>query len=317
VKTFDEAAPDYLALRRSVGFRFERHEIYLREFIAFLKERGARWITTQLALQFATRHVGHGAKTQAARLSVARGFATYMLGVEARTEVPPPGLLPARRVRARPYIYTTREVRRMLKAALDCDSVYHPLRPWNLYCILGLLAVTGMRISEVINLRPEDIDWERHVLTVRKTKFGKTRLVPVHASTMKVLAAFAVKRELEVARRERKNRRKAFHFFFSKRGQRYDASYIWRVFCELSREIGLRDPGDRHGPRLHDFRHRFAVETLVRCYRSGARVEQGLSLLSTYLGHTQVSHTYWYLSCSPRLMAAASDRLESRWKEAP
>lgn len=317
MKTFDKAATDYLVLRRSVGFRFERHEIHLREFVAFLKKRDARWITTRLALQFATSHTDHGSKTQAARLSVARGFATYMLGVDPRTEVPPFGLLPARRVRARPYIYTAAEVRRVLTAARECDSVYHPLRPWNLYCILGLLAVTGMRISEVINLRPEDIDWERHVLTVRKTKFGKTRLVPLHASTMKILTMFAAKREREVARRERKNRRKAFYFFFSKRGQRYDASYIWRVFCELSREVGLRAPGDRHGPRLHDFRHRFAVETLVRCYRSGARVEHGLSLLSTYLGHTQVSDTYWYLSCSPRLMAAASDLLESRWREVP
>jgi integrase/recombinase XerD len=317
VKTFAKAAADYLVLRRSVGFRFERHEIHLREFVAFLKERDARWITTQLAQQFATCHTDHGSKTQAGRLSVARGFATYMLGVDPRTEVPPFGLLPARRVRARPYIYTAAEVRRVLTAARECDSVYHPLRPWNLYCILGLLAVTGMRISEVINLRPEDIDWERQVLTVRKTKFGKTRLVPVHPSTMKILSAFAVKREREVARRERKNRRKAFYFFFSKRGQRYDGSYIWRVFCELSREVGLRAPGARHGPRLHDFRHRFAVETLVRCYRSGASVEHGLSLLSTYLGHTQVTHTYWYLSCSPRLMAAASDRLELRWKEVP
>lgn len=316
MKTFDKAATDYLVLRRSVGFRFDRHEIHLREFIAFLKERGARWITTRLALQFATCHADHGSKTQAGRLSVARGFAIYMLGVDPRTEVPPHGLLPPRRVRAKPYIYTTTEVRRVLKAARECDSIYHPLRPLNLYCILGLLAVTGMRISEVVNLRPEDIDWERHVLTVRKTKFGKTRHVPLHASTMKVLAAFDAKRDREVARRERKARRKAFHFFFSKRGQRYDANYIWRVFCELSREVGLRAPGDRHGPRLHDFRHRFAVETLVRCYRSGASVEHGLSLLSTYLGHSQVSHTYWYLSCSPRLMAAASDRLESRWKEA-
>ncbi len=316
MKTFDKAAADYLVLRRSVGFRFERHEIYLREFIAFLRERDARWITTRLAQQFATCHTDHGSKTQAARLSVARGFASYMLSVDPRTEVPPYGLLPARPVRAKPYIYTATEVRRVLVAARECDSVYHPLRPWNLYCILGLLAVTGMRVSEVINLRPEDIDWERHVLTVRKTKFGKTRLVPLHPSTMKILTAFAVKREREVARRERKNRRKAFYFFFSKRGQRYDASYIWRVFCRLSREVGLRAPGDRHGPRLHDFRHRFAVETLVRCYRSGASVEHGLSLLSTYLGHTQVSHTYWYLSCSPQLMAAASGRLESRWKEA-
>jgi integrase len=204
----------------------------------------------------------------------------------------------------------------VLTVARECAAVYYPLRPWNLYCILGLLAVTGMRISEVVNLRPEDIDWERRVLTVRKTKFGKTRLVPLHASTMKVLATFAAKRAREVIRRALKNRRKAIYFFFSKCGLRYDACYIWRVFCELSREVGLRSPGERHGPRLHDFRHRFAVETLVRCYQRGARVEHGLSLLSTYLGHAQVSHTYWYLSCSPRLMGAARGRLESRWKEA-
>jgi integrase/recombinase XerD len=317
MKTFDQATDDYLELRRSVGFRLDRHEIHLREFVAFLKEHDAARVTTRLALQFATRHAGHGRKTQAGRLSVARGFARYLLGVDPRTEVPPPGLWPARSARAKPYLYTTAEIRRLLKAARGCDSVYHPLRPWNLHCIIGLLTVTGMRISEVLNLRPEDIDWEQRVLTVRKTKFGKTRLVPLHASTIKMLAAFARRREREVARREHKHRRKAFHFFFSKRGQRYDASYIHRVFCELSREIGLRAAGAPHGPRLHDFRHRFAVETLVRWYRSGARVECCLPILSTYLGHTQVSHTYWYLSCTPALMAAAGARLETRWRKAP
>ncbi len=316
MKTLDQAAADYLELRRGVGFRLDRHEIHLREFVAFLRNRNVVRITTKLALDFATRHAEHGRKTQAGRLSVARGFARYMLGVNQRTEVPVFGLLPARSARAKPYLYTAAEVRRLLNAARARDSVYHPLRPWNLYCILGLLAVTGMRISEVLKLSPEDIDWEQQVLTVRKTKFGKTRLVPLHASTMKVLAAYARKREREVARRERKNRRKTLHFFFSKRGLRYDASYIHRVFCELSREVGLRAPGASHGPRLHDFRHRFAVETLVRWYRGGARVEQCLPVLSTYLGHTQVSNTYWYLSCSPALMAAAGARLESRWEEA-
>lgn len=317
MKTFAEAADDYLELRRSVGFRLDRLEIHLREFVAFLDGRAAAHITTQLALQFATCSHAHGLKTQSARLSVARGFARHMLGRDPHTEVPPYGLLPGRSARAKPYLYTSGEVCRLLRSARACDSVYHPLRPWNLYCILGLLAVTGMRISEVLKLRPEDIDWNQRLLTIRKTKFGKTRLIPLHTSTMKVLAAFNRRREREVARRERKNRRKAVRFFFSKRGQPYDAPYIYRVFCELSREVGLRQPGASHGPRLHDFRHRFAVETLVRWYRGGTSVERGLPILAAYLGHTQVSNTYWYLSCSPRLMAAASTLLETRWEEVP
>jgi integrase len=315
MRTFRQSANEYLELRRAVGFRLDRHETYLREFVSFMERRHALRITTRLAVQFATCRPLQGRKTQADRLSVVRGYARYLLGVDPRTEVPPFGLLSGRSARAKPYLYTAAEIRRLLNAARQCDSVYHPLRPWNLCCILGLLAVTGMRIGEVLNLRPEDIDWDHRVLTVRKTKFGKTRLVPVHTSTMKVLAAFDRRREREIARRERKHRRKAFHFFFTKRGQRYDASYVHRVFCELSRAVGVRTLGARHGPRLHDFRHRFAVQTLVRWYRSGARVESCLPVLSTYLGHTQVSHTYWYLSCTPALMAAAGARLEARRKE--
>lgn len=315
MKTFAQAAEDYLEMRRSVGFRLDRLEITLRELVAFLKLRRAAHLTTRLALAFAVERTGQGRKTQADRLSVARGFARYLLGLDARTEVPPYGLLSARSARAQAHHYTATEIRQLLEAARACESVYHPLRPWNLYCILGLLAATGMRISEVLDLRPEDIDLERRMLTVRKTKFGKTRLVPLHASTIKVLAAFARRRGREIARRERKHRRTARHFFFSKTGRRYDASYIHRVFCVLSREIGLRAPGASHGPRLHDFRHRFAVEALVRWYRRDASIERCLPVLSTYLGHTQVSHTYWYLSCPPALIAAAGTRLEMRWRE--
>lgn len=317
MKTFDQAADDHLELGRSLGFRLDRHEIHLREFVAFLRQRGATHITTRLALEFATRHAENCRKTQAGRLSVTRGFARYMLGVDLRTEVPPSGLLPARSARAKPYLYTVAEIRRLLKAAQDYDSVYSPLRPWNLYCILGLLAVTGMRISEVLKLRPEDIDWEQRLLTVRKTKFGKTRLVPLHASTMKVLGSYIRRRRRELARRKRKNRRKARHLFFTRHGQRYVASHVHRMFCELSREVGLRAADAKHGPRLHDFRHRFAVETLVRWYRSGVDVERCLPVLATYLGHTCVSHTYWYLSCTPALMAAAGARIEARWRKNP
>jgi integrase/recombinase XerD len=264
---------------------------------------------------FATRCAEQGRKTQAGRLSVTRGFARYMLGVDARTEVPPIGLLPARSAPAKPYLYTPAEIRRLLKAARDYETVYHPLRAWNLYCILGLLAVTGMRVSEVLNLRPEDIDWKQRVLTVRKTKFGKTRLVPLHPSTMKVLAAYDRRRQREMARRKRRWRREATHLFFNNHGRRYGPSHFFRIFCVLSRQIGLRSPGASHGPRLHDFRHRFAVETLVRWYRRGAHVGRCLPVLATYLGHTCVSRTYWYLSCTPALMTAAGARLEARWEE--
>ena len=236
-----------------------------------------------------------------------RGFARYRSATDSRTEIPPWGLLPHRPERARPYLYTDTEIQQLLEAALHLAPA-GGLRAWTYHVLLGLLAVTGIRISEALGLTLEDVDVQAGVLTVRGTKFGKSRLVPLHASTQQVLAAYTLRRGDCLAGRH------AVSFFVSRRGTRLDGATVRRTFYTLSRQIGLRGPSAHHGPRLHDFRHRFAVQTLVQWYRAGEEVGPRLPILSTYLGHVQVSDTYWYLTACPELMGLAVQRLEQRWE---
>jgi integrase/recombinase XerD len=306
MRSLRQAVDDYLSLRRSLGFKLLRHEHYLREFVSFLKQKGVTRITTQLALEFATRHQHQKPAEWAIRLTIVRQFACYRSGADPKTEVPPRGLLPLGSRRAHPYIYSDDEIRQLLEAAKGLSSK-SCLRPWTYYCFFGLLAVTGMRLGEAANLQTSDVDWSQGVLTIRGAKFGKSRLVPLHASTQKILAQYAKRREQFLAGKA------ADHFFVSDRGRRLNSGSIHQTFYALSRHVGLRAADASHGPRLHDLRHRFAVETLTRWYRTGEDVAQRLPVLSTYLGHVCVTNTYWYLSNTPELMGAAGTRLEKRW----
>lgn len=166
-----------------------------------------------------------------------------------------------------------------------------------------------MRISEALSLKIEDVDLNEGLLTVHGTKFGKSRLVPLHESTQKTLSDYQRRRDRLL------NGLPARYFFPSPRtGGKLNRSVVERRFRGLSRQIGLRSPSSSHGPRLHDFRHRFAVETLLRWYRAGLEVECRLPVLSTYLGHVNVNDTYWYLTACPELMGQAAQRLEQRWE---
>jgi integrase len=160
-------------------------------------------------------------------------------------------------------------------------------------------------------LERDDVDLDVGVLTVRLTKFGKSRLVPLHPTTCTALRGYAARRDA------RPGSRSASTFFVAEQGGRLLHQYVHRVFWRLSREIGLRSSGDHTGPRVHDFRHRFAIRTLLDCYREGKDVEQRLPLLSTYLGHACVRDTYWYLSACPELMEEAARRLDRRWEVKP
>jgi integrase len=173
---------------------------------------------------------------------------------------------------------------------------------------LGLLAVTGLRISEARNLQTEDVDLKEGILTIRGAKFGKSRWAPIHPSTRKALSAYA-------SRRDRFPARRPPTFFVSGRGTRLDGAEIRRTFYLLSRRIGLRGPTDSHGPRLHDFRRRFAVETPIQWYRSGQDVERRPPILTTFPGHVHVAGTYWYLSACPELMGLAVKRFEDYWEK--
>jgi integrase len=301
-----KAVRDYLTMRRGLGFKLVRHEAALQDFTLFLTQRRSSRITVNLALEWATQNANHKPYEWAARLSIVRGFARHWSATDPTTEVPPVGLLPHRPPRAQPYIYSDREIQALLKAAKARPSI-DPLRPWTYHCLFGLLAVTGLRLGEALNLRTEDMDWSAGILTIRGAKFGKSRLVPLHASTCKVLADYAKRRERQFGVR-------TGPFLLNRNGNRLDKGEVHRAFYLLSRQIGLRAMNASRGPRLHDFRHRFAVRTLLRWYRNGDDPKRRLPVLSTYLGHAHVTDTYWYLTGTPELLGAAGKMLEKRWE---
>jgi integrase len=210
-----KAVRDYLKMRRGLGFKLVRHEAALREFVSFLARNRSARITVNLALEWATQDANHKPYEWAARLSIVRGFARHWSATDPSTEVPPLGLLPYRPPRAQPYFYSDQEIRTLLKAATTRPSI-DPMRPWTYHCLLGLLAVTGLRLGEAINLRSGDMDWSEGILTIRGAKFGKSRLVPLHASTCRILADYGKRRD------ERFGARDEGHFLVNKNGNRLD-----------------------------------------------------------------------------------------------
>lgn len=308
MNTLREAIEDYLILRRSLGFKLIQTQRWLCDFSSFMEREQASFITVHLALRWASQPVHAGRAYWAKRLIAIRLFARYRSATDPRTEVPPDRLLPRCTKRARPYLYTEEDIDRLMKAA----SALPPtggLRAKSNRCLLGLLAVTGLRIGEALALKLEDVDLQDGLLTIRNTKFDKCRLVPVHRSTQQALLSYARQRDGHLGRVT------FSHFLVSPRGTPLTASTVRRTFRALCRQIGLHGSPNCDEPRLHHFRHRFAMETLSRWYRSPEDVEQLLPILSTFLGHTCVSDTYWYLSARPELMGQAVRRLEQRWEE--
>lgn len=182
------------------------------------------------------------------------------------------------------------------------------LRRWTYHCLFGLIAVAGLRHSEALNLRRDDVDLTQGVLTIRQSKFGKSRLVPLHATPIAVLRDYSARRDAHL------DPPQSPYFFVAEEGGRLLHQYVHRVFWRLSRRIGRRQKGQRNGPRVDDLRHRFAVQTLIGWYRAGEDVEHQLPVLSTFLGHAYGRDTYWRLSATPELMSHAARRLDKRWE---
>ena len=216
--------------------------------------------------------------------------------------------------RQQPYIYSDAEIEAIVRVASQLASP-KGLKGRTYSTVFGLLSVTGMRVSETLTLDREDVDLEQGLLRIRRTKFGKSRLVPLHDSTRQVLVAYARDRDRVLQRPATPA------FFLSERGARVTDCATRYNFAKVSRAVGLRSPvkGCRHGhgPRLHDMRHRFAARTLVDWYRGGADVERELPKLATYLGHVHVNDTYWYIEAIPELLELATRRLENRREVKP
>lgn len=314
MSTLREALKKYLKLRRNLGSQLRGVDSALRNFVAFAERESVSYITTDLALRWALEPPQAQPATWASRLRMVRGFAVWLSATDRRTEVPPVGLLPYRYQRQRPYIYSDAEIEAIVGAAGQLASP-KGLKGHTYSTVFGLLSVTGMRVSEVLALDREDVDLEEGILRIRRTKFGKSRLVPLHDSTRQVLLAYADERDRVVARPV------TTAFFLSERGTRVTQWATRYNFAKVSREVGLRSPvkGCRHGhgPRLHDMRHRFAACTLVDWYRAGVDVERELPKLATYLGHVHVNDTYWYIEAVPELLELATRRLENRREVEP
>jgi len=289
----------YLRTRRALGIKSKREGELLPQFVAYLDEGGASFVTTAAAIAWATQPRDAAPAWWTQRLVVVRGFAKYLQTIEPRTEVPPLDHLSHRRTRSAPYVYSAADVTALLSAA---DTLRSPIRTATYRALLGLLAVTGMRVGEAVALDERDVDRRRAVLVIRKTKFDKSREVPLHASTVEALDRYRRHRDRLAPRRS------SASFFISTVGSRLIYQNVHETFLQLVYAAGLGKRRPR--PTIHDLRHTFAIQTVLGWYRDGADVEARLPLLSTYLGHVGPSSTYWYLTAVPELLEAATVRLE-------
>lgn len=240
-----DAAEDYLAIRRALGFKLDDHGWLLASLTRHLEQAGAASITTELALGWATSSPG----TQtwhAARLSVARGFARYLATLDPATQVPPDGLLTYRRRRARPHLYSEEEISLLLDAARELTPA---IRAATYPALIGLLAASGLRVGEALRLDQDDVDLGRGLLTVRMTKFGKSRQVPLHPTTVAALAGYARRRD------QLCQRPKAPSFFLNSWATRPHVTVVHKTFRELCHRAGVQDFRHPGRPRLHDLRH--------------------------------------------------------------
>jgi integrase len=295
----------YLALREALGFQLRDIRWGLNQFVDFLEARGISRITTGLAVEWATKPASVQPATWAWRLGIVRQFAAWLSAQDPRTEVPPQGLLPYQYRRRPPYIYSIREIEQLIQTAAALPSS-GGLRGRTYSTLFGLLAITGMRIGEAVALNRDDVNLVEGTLVLRKSKFGKSRLVYVHPSTQRALEAYADARDRFCPCPQTQA------FFLLERRTRVTKNIAEWTFAQVSREVGLRLPGKSHGkgPRLHDLRHSFASRTLINWYRAGLDVEREIPKLASYLGHRSARDTYWYIEAVPELLQLATQRLE-------
>jgi integrase/recombinase XerD len=305
MSALQRALADYLQLRRSLGHELAEAAWLLPSFVAYLDAHEAPTVTIGAALDW-VQEAASGQETSVGprRMTAVRGFARYLAGIHADTEVPPLGLMPHRRRWRRPFIYSPADIDAVLAQARS--SIRSPLRAATYETLIGLLAVSGLRIGEAIKLDRSDINWTQGLLLIRESKFGKTRLVPLHDTSMHSLAGYAALRD------ELQPRPKDESFFVSLTRQRLCYAVVSTTFRQLIDTAGI-GAGAPSTPRLHDLRHTFAIRTLLGWYRAGEDVRAKMSWLSTYLGHREPSSTYCYLSAAPELLALAAARQHTAW----
>ena len=308
VTALEQYLADYLQLRHSLGHQLAEAGWLLPGFVAHLDACGLPTVTIEAALAWAQQAPvspqGRVSTIGARRMTAARGFARYLSGIDPATQVPPLGLMPHRARWRQPFIYTTADISTLLEAARN--TIASPLRAATYQTLIGLLASSGLRIGEAIKLDRADIDWAQGVLLIRESKFGKSRLVPLHPTSVQALDCYARLRD------EFQPHPAEPAFFISLKRKRLLYAVVQETFRQLidTAGIGAAAPSP---PRLHDLRHSFAVRTLLGWYREQEDVQSRIPSLSTYLGHREPSSTYWYLSAAPELLALAAARQDTAW----
>jgi integrase/recombinase XerD len=295
-----EALADYLSLRRSLGYALRRPEKLLNQFLDYVEERGASTITTDLAVAWAELPQDASPLWWGHRLTVVRGFAGYLHVLDEAHQVPPTDVLPWKSHRANPYLYTDAEIVAMISAAATLRS---PLRVATYQTLIALLAVTGMRVGEAIDLDADDFDNDRGALLIRKGKGGATRQLPLHPSTTAAVCEY-------LQRSDRRSTARTTALLISPAGTRLLYCNVQWTFQKLVRQNGIEARSSSCRPRIHDLRHSFAVSSLLDAYTRDLDIDRRLTLLATYLGHRSPVGTYWYLSAAPELLAAALERLD-------
>jgi integrase len=309
MRTLEQALTDYLRLRRSLGHELAEAAWLLPGFVDYLGAQGSSTVTIEAALVWAQQANtdGRGTTVGPRRMTAVRGFARYLAGIDAATEVPPLGLMPHRQRWRQPFIYSPADIDAVMTLARS--SIVSPFRAATYDTLIGLLATSGLRIGEAIKLDLGDVDWAEGVLLIRESKFGKSRLVPLHASSMAALQLYARLRDQLQPRPQEPS------FFVSLTRKRLLYAVVSKTFRQLVDNAGI-GAGAPCRPRLHDLRHSFAVTTLLGWYRSDEDVQAKIPSLSTYLGHREPSSTYWYLSAAPELLALAAARQDTAWSTA-
>lgn len=298
-------AEEYLAMRRKLGYAMKIEGAELIRFAQYADRAGHHGpLTTELAVRWAKAPEKADSLYWARRLDIVRRFAKHRLLFDLQTEIPPEGLLGPSYRRKAPHIYTKEEIESLLLAASKLGPA-GGLRPHTYVALFGMLATTGMRISEALSLNRQNVDLQSGVLTIRLGKFKKSRLIPMHDTTTNALRAYSLRRD-------------QYHphptsdaFFLTEFGTRLKYWRSLMTFLSISKKLRWRGSNQQDPPRIHDLRHTFAVRALLRWYEQGENIDRKILNLATYLGHVKVTDTYWYLTAVPELFALVGNRFET------
>lgn len=303
--SFADLVDEYLVYRHGLGFALVSPRWLLRDFARYADRIGHRGsVTIDLAVQWALCSRSSDPAQAVRRLSVVRQFALHRAVIDPDTEIPPVGLLGhVPRRRAQPHIYSDAEIAALLQEA-RLLLPRRGLRPRTYIAFFSLLASTGLRLSEARRLTFDDVDLVEGILTIRESKFRKSRLVPLHSTTTQAMTRYAAQRDAC------SNAPRSGCFFRTDRTPALTLAAVEKTFSRIRDRLGWTAQGRTRRPRIHDLRHTFAVRRLLRWYEEGVDVNHRILALSTYLGHAKVTHTYWYLSAVPELMAISSQRFE-------